>query len=296
MKQTSNHRKTHSRIINQPLAYYLCGQDVKDIHPGRVKGRPLPATLVIPPGIYRVHGHSYRLVNEGLYRFLHPAVDNQQRVVYRSDPWALVSALSWLSSHGNRDNLKNISDYLKIAMREKLIVTCSYMSGFGQHIFSEQGIPARVVQAVTLDKLNNYNNGHTLLEIKLGGKWTLVDLDIKFLFRRNGRRLSLLEAVEAVAEDNYQLEPLAQAVGITVSNFVRKGYDYGLWMETNFFSHSAIRNWYRRIMMIPLMPKSDRPTCFTARTAFQRRKAKKYYPNSVYLPRPDFIRRFYREQ
>ena len=91
---------------------------------------------MIPPGVYQVHGRSYQLAKEGLYRFMYPPVDNQQRVVYRSDTWAFASAVSWLASHANRDNEKSIPDKIGIALREKLIVTCGRISGLGCHLFS----------------------------------------------------------------------------------------------------------------------------------------------------------------
>lgn len=284
-----------SRNINPPKAVYLRGQAVKNIDPCRAKGQPLPETLVIPPGTYRVHGHSYRLVKEGLYRFFNIGVENQQRIVYRSDPWAFVSALSWLSSHGSRDNEKSINCKMRIAMREKLIITCGDMSDFGQHFLSEHGVAARRVATNTLDELNNYDTGHQLAEVKIDGKWILTDMDVKVLFRCGGQRLSLLEAVDAIARDDYQLEPLAQAVGIAVSNFTEKNYDYGLWMETHFCSQPAIRVWYRHIMGIPKISQ-DGKTYFTAQTDLQRRKVQRRWKNLTYLSRPDFIKRFYGEK
>ena len=296
MRPTINNRcQMCSRTINRPSAFHLRGRDVKNIAPCRGKGQPLPETLVIPPGTYHVHGFSYRLAKEGLYRFLYPGIENQQRIVYRRDPWAFISALSWLSSHGNRDNEKSINCKMRIALREKLIVTCGDMSDFGKHFLSEHGIASRRVATKTLDESNNYDTGHQLAEVKLDGKWILADMDVKVLFRRGGRRLSLLEAIEAVAQDDYQLEPLAQAAGIAVSNFTEKNYDYGLWMETRFFGQPAIRAWYRHIMGIPIIHHEGK-SYFTARTDLQGRKVQRRWKDLTYLPRADFIKRFYGEK
>ncbi|MFH1476276.1 MAG: hypothetical protein ABIH24_02125 [Verrucomicrobiota bacterium] len=258
-----------------------------------MNGRPLPQSLIIMPGIYRVHGCSYDLAKEGLYRFFYPGVENQQRIVYRSDPWSFVSALSWLSSHGNRDNGKSVAAKIKIVMREKLIVTCGDMAAFGAHLLAQHGFQTRRVGSRTLATLNNYDTGHSLAEVKLNGQWVLMDLDVKFFFRHGHRRLTLLEAVEAVGADDYQLEPLAQAVGIAVSNFKDKeGYDYGLWMETLFSNQSGIRNWYRRIMMIPIIYAQGR-AFFTTQTKHQLQKARRLWKDLTYLPRADFIKHFY---
>lgn len=295
MKTDNHRRKTDSGIINQPLVFHLRGQAVINIVPCRAKGQPLPETLVIPSGIYSIYGRAYHLFKEGLYRVFNIGVENRQRIVYRSDHWAFASALSWLSSHGSRDDGKSISDKLQIAMREKLIVTCGDMSAFGQHVFSKHGIPARVVGTSTLDELNNYDNGHVLAEVKINGQWILADMDLKFLFRHSGRRLSLLEAVEAVAENDYQLEPLAQAVSIAVSNFTEKNYDYGLLMETRFFSQPAIRAWYRHVMGIPIIAQAGKSYC-TASRNLQMGIVQRRWKNLAWLTRPDFIKRFYGEQ
>src|ERR1043166_9490629 len=167
------------RIRNQPLAFHLCGLESYPIKPVKGPGKRLPSKLVLPPGRYTVHGKTYALHREGLYRFLNPTVENQQRISYRNDRISLLSAICWTTSHGWRDEGKSPEQLQTMALREKLVIICGSVARLAVAILTEQGIPARVVQAKTLDKLNTYDNGHVLMEAWLEGSWTLVDPDVK---------------------------------------------------------------------------------------------------------------------
>ena len=283
------------KVVNEPLAFHLCGVAVRPLNPGRGAAPPLPPTLLVPPGRYSVFGRTYALAREGLYRFLRPGVENQQRIVYRKDRLALLSAISWLASHGNRDDKRPLEEWLQIALREKLVITCGNISRLGHHFLGQVGVPSRLVGAKSVGKLNNYDMGHSLMEAYLDGRWVLVDLDVKTLFRRRGKRLSLLEVVEAVAADDYEFEPISKATGIAVAAFVDEGYDYGFFMETAFSTEERVRAWYRRIMVVPAIRAED-GRFFTTRTAAQRRKTAEYYPYlESYLPWAEFRRKFYPE-
>ena len=58
--------------VNTPLAYHLCGVESRAFAAVAGKAAVLPAELVIPPGRYSVHGRTYALKREGLYRFIMP--------------------------------------------------------------------------------------------------------------------------------------------------------------------------------------------------------------------------------
>lgn len=280
-------------IQNEPLAFHLCGEHSRRIRPCAGSGVPLPDTLVVPPGRYLVHGRSYELRREGLYRFLNPAIDNQQRIVHRDKPLALISALAWIASHGSRDHAHPREEWAAIAQREKLIITCGSISAFGAGILQAQGVSARVVSASTLAKLNTYDNGHVLLEAKLNGRWTLVDLDVKTMFRRGRRRLSLLEFAAAARTGDYTFERLAAATSFAVGCFVEEGYDYGLFMETAFCTEACLRRWYRRVMMVPsIRADGGRFACGTP--AVVRTMHRLYGDKNVrFLAPAEFRSRFY---
>ena len=270
---------------------------VKEIPPRSGKAVSLPHELVIPPGIYQVHGKTYGLKKEGLYRFLYPGrSDNQQRIVYQQNTVALLSALAWIQTHGSRDKGKAFQKRKEQALTEKLIVTCGSMSDFACRLLAELDIPCRRVSALTLHELNNYDDGsHAMIEVRLHGRWILVDLDMSKCFRYRGKRLSFIETVHQVRRDDYELESLAGSALLSPCCFKKSRkegtYDYGLWMETMFHSREAIRQWYRRILMVPIIDgcmtvdrKSDLPVLAGIRRCL---------PKRVLMARDAFVRKFY---
>lgn len=278
---------------NESMAYRLCGMNVAELRPTSGKAPDLPKTLVIPPGSYRILGRTWSLKQQGLYRFFLPGGENHQRIIYRDDVFALLSAISWLCSHGNRDNGKTFDEKCAIALNGKLIVTCGDISQFAHQLLGRLGVASRQVASTTLHDLNTYNNGHVLLEAMLDGRWVLVDLDTKRMFLKRGKRLSLLEFSQACIADDYRFEMISAAVPLAVGLFTIKDYDYDLWMETAFGDEAAVRTWYQRVMMIPI--QIDNGSWFTTRSSADLRRFQKLYADRgmKYLPLAEYRRRFY---
>ena len=288
-------RKTPKiELDDRPLAFHLCGTRVRAVKPVARRGRRLPSALVIPPGYYTVNGQTYEARREGLYRFLRPAVRNAQRLVYRRDLFALLSGISWLASHGSVHDRLTPEAWQRLALRRKIIVTCGNTSRFGQAILKKLGWRSRVVNASSLRGRNSYDCGHSLLEVDTGRGWLLVDLDLKTLFRRGARRLNLLEFIDAAADDDFILEPLAAATGTAIGGFTERGYDYDLYMETCFATGAQIRQWYRRIMMVPIVYEGGYGW-YTTRKPEERHRAEQLYPDRPwhYLSREQFKTRYY---
>jgi len=278
---------------NKPMAFHLCRMKVSELLPVAGHAADLPPTLVIPPGRYRVHGKSYALKRQGLYRFLFPGHGNQQRIVYQDDVPSLLSAICWICSHGSRDNKKSHQELCGIAMAEKLIVTCGDLSQFALELFAGLGLPSRRVGSTTLQALNTYDNGHQTLEVWLDGRWTLVDLDMKRMFHRRGKRLNLPEFCAAAATGDFSFEPISAATPLAVGLFKVQGYDYGLWMETAYSNDAALRAWYQRVMMVPIQINQD--SCFTVFAPGDRRRFERLYPNRGhrFLSPEEFYQKFY---
>lgn len=233
-----------------PSALHLRMAEVCSLKPVPIQGAPpLPSSLVIPPGRYRVHGQTYSLEKEGLCRFLLPTRENQQRIVFKNDVPALISALCWMVSHGYRDNDKRYAELVQDAKRGKLILTCHAISLFARELLARHGIQARIVNGMTLCESNGYNDGHVLLEVLSGKAWVLWDIDMHSAFRKGGRRLSLIDVLPLIGRGDYELEPLALSVPLAVGWFERGGYAYDLWMETLFCSEKAQRSFYKRVLM-----------------------------------------------
>jgi len=287
-----NKTKQQSKLVNKPMAFYCYRTIVKTIRAKKDNARPLPQQLVILPGTYRVHGQTYALTREGLYRFLYPGKSNHQRIVFRKNVAALLSAIAWLQTHGSRDEVKGFPALKKQALTGKLIIKCGGISQVAHRLLTELGIRCRIVGALTLHELNTYDNGHTLMEVRLNNRWSLVDADMSVCFRYRGKRLSLIEAVHQIRKNQYDLEPLAGAAPFSVCCFKESAkedaYDYGLWMETVFHNQKCLRQWYRRIMMVPKIGD-----CITVEKASDLATARRYWPECRLLERKEFIRKYY---
>jgi hypothetical protein len=275
-------------------AFFLRGEEVSRIAPSGVKAPALPDALVVAPGEYEVFGESYRMQEEGLYRFLHPMNENRQCIVFREDVWALMSAVSWLASHGYRDNQKSYAEKLEIARAGKLVVTCGDFAVFVTKLFASLNLRARVVGMTTLIRRNGYNDGHVLNEVFFNGRWIVYDADQGQLYRAGNRRLNLLELIESTRNGGYTNEPLTASVPVAVGHFARNGYAYDLWMETCLSTPALYREIMLRLMGVPIVMEDD-IHYFTAFNDADRCRVGELYPdqNLHFLPLREFRSRYY---
>lgn len=278
------------------LVYHLCGVKVAQVSPDD-RGAPsdsLPPKLIIPPGVYNYRGESYNLAQEGLYRLMCPPEDNQQRIVYHHDVFALMSAVGWLHCHGSRDDYKSFDEVIALALTNKLVLTCGPYTKIVTTLFTQLGIPIRTVCVKTLEDRNGYSDGHVLSEIRLDGRWVVFDVDPHMLYSFGGKRLSLLDLNPHVQAGDYVREPLTNTVSFAITDFKNKEgtYDYGLWYETVIAMQDGSE--FRRVMMIPIIP-ADGQSYYTTYTEAQHQRAETLWSGAGlrYLPIADFRARFY---
>ena len=174
----------------------------------------LPSSLVIAPGRYAFHGKTYDLQKQGLYRFICPFKENQQRIVYDANGGnveALLSGLAWCVSHGNSDNSKSQEALTQKATTAKLFITCGNISQWALQILQSYKIRARPADTLTLDEWNSYDNGHSMIEVYREDlkKWVLYDLDGNACFLHKRAPLSLVEMIERAASGDYEIKLLA---------------------------------------------------------------------------------------
>ena len=86
----------------------------------------------------------------------------------------------------------------RINQGDRVYVSCSVIAAVGIQSARNHGIPARAVSVVTNGKFDGYNDGHAMLELKLGGKWVLYDLDMnRVAVDQHGRRIGLAKQLKA---------------------------------------------------------------------------------------------------
>ena len=252
----------------------------------------LPDDLVIEPGVYRVHGRTIGMEAEGLYRFIYPGKENVQRIVYRSDVTAFVSAVCWIHSHGCRDDDVPHEDRVEMAKTGKLIMICGHICDFAAELFSARGIRCRCVNGRSMEeKDGGFNTGHVVLEVCLDGRWVAYDIDTNALYRHAGRQLDLLETVRQIQADDYEVVPLASWNEMASGSFLKDGYDGALWMETEVCGPGAEgwRRWRRRVMGLPII-WADEGGVITCPDS-ERVRAKEMWPELTWVSEDEYRRR-----
>lgn len=280
-------------------AYYLSGSRVTPLLPEGSSSLPLPSTLVVSPGRYQIHGESYDLREEGLYRFLRLGRENRQCIVYEKDRAAFLSAICWLSTHGTRDQFLAYEQTELLAMSGKLLHVCCRNVDFSAELLQRHHIPARRVEARTLADPNGYNDGHVLIEVKINNRWAVFDLDRGKTYRHQGESLNLLDLIRHTRSLSYQEEAICRSISLAVGNFNRGGYDYDLWWETVHASEDFERELFLRPMGVPIItvPEEERGF-FTAFSEEERQRAENLWVggnsgNLSYLSPDEFRSRFY---
>jgi len=257
----TNEPLTPQRLI-RPIVYYANQTMVVDIAESRDPENTsvFPDKLVISPGEYTYRGRSYNLNREGLYRFIWPGKEKHQRIVYEDNVDALLSSLAWIASHGSSDNNKPLRELSKRAMRDKVFLTCGYLSWWAKYILKQHGITSRLVAVLSVNSDSSLSSGHAFIEVFRADlkKWVLYDLDNNSYFSslsQGNIPLSLIEFVARVPGDGYKINSLANDSSLDVSNFMSDdGFNYNFELERIY---NNIKQWYKEVAQVPLIRKGD---------------------------------------
>ena len=280
---------------NKSLVHYALFDKIQEISESQSKkGKNLPAQLIISKGKYMFSNKIYDLDKEGLYRFIHPGVTNEQRIVFENNLDSLLSSIAWIHSHGNKDDKKNYTDVLKKARNSKIFATCGSVSEWTVRFLKERGFRVRVVAVLTLDDWNSYDNGHILIEVfkEELKKWVVYDIDNDAYFTKDGNPLSLIEFTKQVRDDKYDINFIAKKNDIDTSNFFDKenNYDYSFLIEARFLDQDTRRKWYKRVFQVPMIV-DDKYSYFFDKE--NKTKIMTYSSFYRFLDENEFLSRFY---
>jgi len=218
----------------------------------------LPLVLTEPCAV-TTGGLTFRVEQEGLYRFGNLTTKETANVIlYRDDLWRFVGHLSRLQVHGWRQDGESIPRWTERARKGRLSISCGNIVRFVAHHLAERGHKSRVVNLVTLEEHNHYDDGHVLMEVfdPREKRWILYDPDMKCRFRHAGRALNLGEAVALYrkggsAELEFFCAPAIDAYAEEKAS--AESAQYSLLFEWAFRDATARQAWYRRMMQVPLL-------------------------------------------
>jgi hypothetical protein len=222
-------------------------EDVED-------GEQLPGSVLVEPGRYAFGGVAFDLSRPGVYRFWSPE-ETAQRIVVGS-AGEFMSAVAWVTSHGIADNTLNPALLDQAVMWRKVSVTCGEVSVWILDLARRAGFEARFVTTLTLDRLNESDNGHSMVEIRGEDGWELFDVDNNTRFAAGGRPLSLAELVERIPSGNYDIERLAADTPLD-PDFGDPNSDFAFYGELIVVNEDALRSWYARVIQVPGIRAGD---------------------------------------
>jgi len=265
----------------------------------------IPDTLLLAPGSYEFDGAAYDCTAPGFYRFWSP----MKASVVRAVPGTVrdtASAAAWWSMHGLRDLKRpgeGMTEFLAraddVARSGKVAMTCGNLHTWAvASIFKPAGIETRTVRYLTMgtspEDLNGYDEGHICLEAKWNGRWVLIDLTGKRMFKQDGAYLNASDAVPAIAAGSWDDDILAPAA--FEPNVVIPGkFDMSAWMEANFLDAKDQRAWYQRIFQAVGVDDADGRTFWKVPAGKEDRIAWVKSLSTVWevIPAADWNRRFY---
>lgn len=183
--------------------------------------------------------------------------------------------------------IKNRSKFVK---KDKLIKTCGGISLFTKKLLENLGIPTRLILFLTLQPWNNYDNGHTCIEVFWENEWKLIDIDLKQTIKVNNQEIRAIDFPRVIKSKNYELFKLSEAPVVSRYSKV-KGYNYSLLTEAMLSSKNRIKDWYARCADVVIIYESG----YWWFHHPEKDRVLKYNPNFQYLEKNDFESKFYFE-
>ena len=258
----------------------------------------LKKSLIINSGFYAFNGKPYDCTKPGIYRFSQPQKENFQRVVFeKGNVFANIKMLSLLSIRGNCDNRKSIAEKKRIVAERYLRVTCTYNCLFVKNVLSVHGVSTRMVQGHTLDPMNSYDNGHSLLEFFSDelGKFIVVDVDKKGYFVKDGKILDLFELSHSLhLKENFEFISFTNLPMVDF-RFVDKStsYDYSFIETLNYSSNDGILNTIKRNCQFPVFTENGKIYCCLWHNE-QADRLSQIDSSWIHLSPEDFYQKFYK--
>lgn len=244
-------RADHKPLPNTAVfAYHFLNDSITPIQPltgSETQGAIVLADtqLLVKPGVYTIEGNTYRFDKEGLYRVMRPSYYARQIVVCQNDFLSLLSAASWIVTHGIRDNKLSFNKWYKKACNEKIVVTCSRASMFGGELLKLIGVRSRKVQCFSSTTQTQFFNAHVMMEVlhPITKKWFLVDIDNNRYFTVNGEPINAHEFYNCLQQNKpYQWVSLAKDDWLDAP-----GYMNGM-INENLLSESVLHQWYKDVL------------------------------------------------
>ena len=250
----------------------------------------LRGVIIHKPAIYYWGDKVYNLNREGYYYLIDFKKGiSRNIIIYKNSIVSLLSSLSWLTVHGTKDDATSFDHKYNKLMGNKLSLTCGDISSFASSLLNRLNIENRIVNFVTLDEKNSYDNGHVLIEVKINGKYILFDLDNNQYFKRDGVYLNAKDFIGGVDWNNIELVKLSMDNNTDSQNFYLEKISLHGFVD---YINNDIKKWYKRVMQVPMITQNGQLYMGLVDEKLKN-SLLKYYPNAKVLSKDEFNKKFY---
>lgn len=169
-----------------------------------------------------------------------------------ANPNALMAGIAAHQQMGWKDN-KTPMPVLeqRIAQGGRVYASCSIVAELGLRAAQRHGIPARRVSAITNAKFDGYNDGHAMIELRLGGRWVLYDLDLnRKAIDLHGRGVGL--AYQVKAKHRYW-----KIIAHDADRWDFAGTDAKTRRMVAPYAHMSAEDWYGHVFGVALVQAPD---------------------------------------
>lgn len=247
--------------------------------------------------IVKFYSKIYSIRREGLYRFIliPESIRNLISLRDESSLVPLLASLSNLHIHGNRNDGDNV-EKLKGKLRTQpwVSIICWTISNLAKKILEEESFSIRMVETLTSENWNTYDNSHVLLEVfyPKRQKWILVDLDMGFLFKKNGKFLNTYEFWKCIKEEIKPEFFILSKKEMDPFFLATNGFNYSLGSRWIFRDLEMKWNWYKRVFQtIGIYNIEKRKYTFFG----PKHKIKEYYGEDInILSETEWVKKFYK--
>jgi transglutaminase superfamily protein len=187
----------------------------------------------------------HRIAIAAVALFAVPAAQAHASTGHLSRADKLMARVADKATHGWKDNKLPLETLeRRIAQGRRVYVTCSIQAELAMRLARRHGIPARHASTLTNRPFNGHDDGHSLMEIKLGGHWVLYDIDANTVaVDARGHRIGLAAQVKAgrdrrwktIANDKlYDIRGIPAPVSLNVAYIRRVFDDSASWYQRAF--------------------------------------------------------------
>lgn len=241
---------------------------------------------------YKYQGKTYIFPKEGLYRILDFQNNASfQVIVYQKDAHKLLSALSWIIAHGNKDSSLSIKEQYDLSHYRSLSMTCGDISKFAQYVLEQAGIKSRIIYFSSLNKQNTYDNGHILLEVQINGHWQIVDIDNNAILNINNQPTNALDIAQLKDKRLLQIVKIAHDSNLDRIDNMENGINFSFYTQYIF---SNELEWYTRVLQVVTIENNNQ--FFYPDIYENKPRIKKVYPYFKPLSLQQFQNLFYHDK